>query len=170
LKLSARVWHVRRAEGSKIGIKLVHDASSAPSFEDARDFVRRIGLKDQKEWLAWRRDVRPHVPEMRIPRQPEVAYAAEWVDLRDWLGVGVATQVRTLSPSVVVFSRCRSFFCPHHSSTRGQVNPARAPVVCTALHGVGVLGLPHVGVLVLVGAVTVSRTGRDPGHPALLDS
>ena len=63
----------------------LHEGGYA-SWDDARNYVRSLGLKNQKEWLEWRRDVRPHrdkVP-VHIPRTPETVYP-EWVSLRDWL-------------------------------------------------------------------------------------
>lgn len=63
----------------------LHEGEYA-SWDDARNYVRSLGLNNQKEWLEWRRDVRPHrdqVP-MHIPRTPESVYP-EWVSLRDWL-------------------------------------------------------------------------------------
>lgn len=54
------------------------------SYEEARKFVRALGLKNQKEWGIWALSSdRP--PE--IPYQPERAYADKgWIGLADWLG------------------------------------------------------------------------------------
>lgn len=51
-------------------------------FEEARAYVRRLGLRTQREWLAWAAS--PQRPP-DIPKWPETTYA-EYVDLKDWLG------------------------------------------------------------------------------------
>lgn len=52
------------------------------SFEEARAFVRRLGLKTQKEWFTWgASNQRPS----EIPKWPETTYP-EYIDVRDWLG------------------------------------------------------------------------------------
>ena len=74
------------------------------SFEEARDFVRRLGLKSQKEWQAYcRAGKRP--PD--IPATPARAYAGKgWRGFGDWLGTGtVAPRLRRYRP----FVRARSF-------------------------------------------------------------
>jgi hypothetical protein len=52
-------------------------------FEEAREFVRGLGLKSQKEWLLYgKTDQKP----ADIPAYPESFYKNEWLGLRDWLG------------------------------------------------------------------------------------
>ena len=52
-------------------------------FEEAREIVRKEGLKSQKQWQAWCRDApRPS----NIPSAPDVTYKGEWVSWPDWLG------------------------------------------------------------------------------------
>jgi len=56
------------------------------AFEDARAFVRSLGLKGLKEWKSYRKS-----EEMPgdIPAAPNTVYAdAGWVNLGDWLGTG----------------------------------------------------------------------------------
>ncbi|XRB10847.1 hypothetical protein RI054_01g06610 [Pseudoscourfieldia marina] len=54
------------------------------SFEDARAFVRTLGLKNQKQWKAWSKSgKRPH----DIPGAPEKTYRSSgWLSLGDFLG------------------------------------------------------------------------------------
>jgi hypothetical protein len=56
------------------------------SFKDARDFVRRLGLKSSDEWLAYcRSGKRPG----DIPSNPYKTYAkVGWNGMGDWLGTG----------------------------------------------------------------------------------
>jgi superfamily II DNA or RNA helicase len=53
-------------------------------FEEARAFARGLGLRNQKEWIAWAKsNARPH----DIPRNPYVVYSEQgWISLSDWLG------------------------------------------------------------------------------------
>jgi hypothetical protein len=53
------------------------------SFEDAREFARALGLKNQREWRQYcRSGQRPS----DIPAAPTEAYRDEWRDWGDWLG------------------------------------------------------------------------------------
>jgi superfamily II DNA or RNA helicase len=56
------------------------------SFDEARAFVRGLGLQSRAEWSTYcRSDALPS----DIPATPWQAYAAQgWVDLGDWLGTG----------------------------------------------------------------------------------
>jgi hypothetical protein len=62
------------------------------SFNLAREFVRKLGLKNQKEWLEFcKSNKRP----IDIPAVPSRVYKKEWTTLGDWLGTGIiATQDR----------------------------------------------------------------------------
>jgi len=52
------------------------------SFDDARTFVRELGLKSQKEWVQWAKTERP----ANIPSTPNQFYLEEFAGLADWLG------------------------------------------------------------------------------------
>jgi hypothetical protein len=53
-------------------------------FEEAREYVRGLGLKDQKEWQAFTKN--GYRPE-GIPSHPDKAYKGSgWAGLDDWLG------------------------------------------------------------------------------------
>jgi len=55
------------------------------SFEEAREFVRSLGLQDYEEWCEYRKSgYRP--PD--IPTAPNIAYRDKWRGYGDWLGTG----------------------------------------------------------------------------------
>jgi hypothetical protein len=55
-------------------------------FEEAREIVRAVGLKSQKQWMEWSRDCRP----ADIPSAPHRTYKDKgWVTMADWLGYGL---------------------------------------------------------------------------------
>ncbi len=55
------------------------------SFTDARDYVHRLGLKKQSEWIAWTKtNARPN----DIPADPRNVYKEDWASMGDWLGTG----------------------------------------------------------------------------------
>jgi len=51
-------------------------------FEEAREVVRNLKLKNQKEWHRYSKSERP----INIPGNPARVYSSEWVSLADWLG------------------------------------------------------------------------------------
>ncbi len=55
-------------------------------FEEARAFVRKLGLKDYPEWRAWAKtNARPD----DIPATPNEVYIdSGWISIGDWLGTG----------------------------------------------------------------------------------
>ncbi len=58
-------------------------------FEEARDFVRKLNLKNQKQWLKYSRGEISGVPEKpkNIPATPERTYKDKgWIGLNDWIG------------------------------------------------------------------------------------
>ncbi len=74
------------------------------SFEEARAFVRTLGIKKQKEWRAWLKgNARPH----DIPADPARVYKNKgWTSWGDWLGTyRIASQNRTYRP----FAGARKF-------------------------------------------------------------
>ncbi len=56
------------------------------AYEEAREFVRGLGLRNLLEWLAWAKsEERPS----DIPMNPSEIYQHRgWVDIGDWLGNG----------------------------------------------------------------------------------
>jgi len=68
--------------GDWLGITIGWDGSYR-SFESAREFVRDLGLKGEKEWRGYLRSGdKPH----NIPLRPSVVYKSEWLSIGDWLG------------------------------------------------------------------------------------
>ena len=65
------------------------------SFEDARAWVRTLGLQGQREWRALGA-VRP--PD--IPSNPNVTYREQWAGLHDWLGLPHPRARNLFNPSV----------------------------------------------------------------------
>ena len=59
-------------------------ARSFRTFEDARTYVRTLGLKSEKEWREWKKSgARPH----DIPSSPDMTYASSgWLSYDDFLG------------------------------------------------------------------------------------
>jgi hypothetical protein len=53
-------------------------------FEEARTYVRSLGLKDQREWNEWYKETKPK----HIPSAPHVTYGDQWQGLGDWIGTG----------------------------------------------------------------------------------
>jgi hypothetical protein len=55
-------------------------------FNEAREFVRKLVIKDHKSWVTWAKsDNRPE----NIPSNPIHVYKSEWVNWGDWLGTSV---------------------------------------------------------------------------------
>jgi hypothetical protein len=53
------------------------------SFEEAREYVRGLGLKDKAEWSEY---VESGAKPDDIPAAPRSVYEEEWQGIRDWLG------------------------------------------------------------------------------------
>ena len=72
------------------------------SFEKARRFVRRLGLRTQNEWKSYIKGKTKKLPKkpLEIPNAPHGVYK-EWVNLGDWLGTGyVSCREREYLPFV----------------------------------------------------------------------
>lgn len=72
-------------------------------FHEARDFVRKLGLKTGREWISYcKLGKKPD----DIPKTPWHIYKSEWKSMGDWLGTGnVAPKNRTFRP----FNLAREF-------------------------------------------------------------
>jgi hypothetical protein len=79
-----------------VGVLYQADGSRWRPFEEARAYVRGLGLKTQADWNAWRKKgERP--PD--IPSAPERVYKEHWIDWGDWLGTGaIAPHKRPYRP------------------------------------------------------------------------
>ena len=74
---------------SGMGDWLGNDARSRnfPSFEEAREFVRSLGIKGQIEWNEYSKSGQK--PD-RIPSAPDKTYKGKgWMGYGDWLGTGI---------------------------------------------------------------------------------
>jgi len=61
-------------------------------FDDARKFVRDLGLNSVAEWREYCNSAKKPVD---IPSNPDIVYPDKWVGMGDWLGTGrVADQLR----------------------------------------------------------------------------
>jgi superfamily II DNA or RNA helicase len=69
-------------------------------FEEAREYVRNLKFKGQKDWLAWCKTNRPK----NIPSTPHTTYQENWINLADWLGTR-----RTRSTSFLSFEKAREY-------------------------------------------------------------
>ena len=61
-------------------------------FMDAKEFVRNLKFRNQKEWFAYCKSGKK--PD-DIPSNPNVAYKKEWLGYADWLGT------KNITPSMV---------------------------------------------------------------------
>ncbi|XRB07045.1 methyltransferase [Pycnococcus provasolii] len=89
--------------GDFLGYQIGREARSTKAssknrtFEDARNFVRTLGLKNAEEWEAWSKSgARPH----DIPSNPNVTYKSSgWTSYGDFLGYAVGKQARKAKES-----------------------------------------------------------------------
>jgi Post-segregation antitoxin CcdA/Phage-integrase repeat unit len=66
------------------------------SFEDAREFVRSLGLKSQKEWVEYYKSKKK---PSDIPSHAHIVYKDSWRGFGDWLGTdAIAPQKRQYLP------------------------------------------------------------------------
>jgi hypothetical protein len=79
------------------------------SFEDAREFMRSLGLNNCNEWRAWTTSgARPD----DIPFDPSKIYAGiGWENFGDWLGTGYIPPIRVTSHH---YASSSSVFLPLH--------------------------------------------------------
>ena len=58
------------------------------SFEEAREYVRKLGLKNKREWVAYSRSGKR--PDF-IPSTPNSTYKDAWKGYPDWMGYSFDT-------------------------------------------------------------------------------
>jgi len=51
------------------------------TFEESRDFVRKLGLKNYKQWIGF---CKSGNKPSNIPRYPQIKYSREWKGWKDW--------------------------------------------------------------------------------------
>jgi superfamily II DNA or RNA helicase len=99
-------------------------------FEEAREYARSLGLKDQQEWIEFSRSGRR--PE-DVPAAPNRAYAGKgWKGWGDWLGTGrVANQDRIYRPFEEAREYARLLGLKNHDEwrefSRSEERPADIP-------------------------------------------
>ena len=54
-------------------------------FEEARDWSRKSGIKQAREWKSW--NMAGRLPK-GIPRKPDSVYSDKWISWNDWLSSG----------------------------------------------------------------------------------
>jgi superfamily II DNA or RNA helicase len=110
-------------------------------FEEAREFVRKLELKNNLEWLAYGRGLMPSKGKLPadIPSHPNCVYAENgWKGVGDWLGTGrIADRFKKFRPfnEARLFARSlklkRKFewykFCKGELSNKGYL-PADIPI------------------------------------------
>ncbi len=74
------------------------------SFEEARDYVRQLGLQSKADWSRWSREERPDF----IPSSPWQAYEGKWVSMGDWLGTG-RKSAQEISEGFFSFEEAREY-------------------------------------------------------------
>ncbi|XRB20662.1 methyltransferase domain-containing protein [Pseudoscourfieldia marina] len=79
------------------------ESSKFRSFEDARAYVRTLGLKSNEKWREWSKSgKRPH----DIPSHPDVTYASSgWISYPDFLGYADSQQARKLRAVTGAYKR-----------------------------------------------------------------
>lgn len=71
------------------------------SFEEARAFIRKLGLKNQNEWSEYRKN-----KPANIPSNPNRHYKNEWLSTGDWIGTDV---IATRYKKYLSFNDARNF-------------------------------------------------------------
>ena len=65
-------------------------------FQEAREYVRKLGLKTEKEWREYCRS--GNLPSY-IPTNPAKKYKKDWINIGDWLGTGnIGNRARKFLP------------------------------------------------------------------------
>jgi superfamily II DNA or RNA helicase len=79
--------------GDWLGTKIGWDGNYIP-FEEAREYIRNLNLKSQREWINYSKSVNKPI---NIPKKPEIIYKDKgWISLGDWLGTGrIAARFRS---------------------------------------------------------------------------
>jgi len=77
------------------------------SFEDARSFVQKLGLKGDKEWRLFCKSKNKPVD---IPYRPDYHYKKDWRGMGDWLGTGrIANQNKKFLTYLEAKKRIKQF-------------------------------------------------------------
>ena len=72
-------------------------------FEEAKDYVRTLKLKNRREWRAYSKSI-TKPPD--IPANPEEVYREQWNGMGDWLGTGT---LRPQDMKFLPFEKAKEF-------------------------------------------------------------
>jgi hypothetical protein len=72
-------------------------------FKEAREYVRGLHFKNQKEFRKWHKSEKP--PD--IPSTPRRTYKKEWKGWGDWLGTG---NIATFNKEILPFEEARRLY------------------------------------------------------------
>jgi hypothetical protein len=75
------------------------------SFDEAKEYVHRLGLRDQRDWREWCKSGRKPID---IPSNPSRLYRKEWIAWGDWLGTGDIKQKLTLTINQDVINNAKN--------------------------------------------------------------
>ncbi len=75
---------IGRGDWLGTGATSTHDRKYR-SFREAREFARRLGLKNQNKWAIYAKSTKK---PSDIPADPRAAYRKDWKGYGDWLGTG----------------------------------------------------------------------------------
>ena len=65
-------------------ISTTEKSASFLPFDEAKQIIRSLELKGEKDWHIYRKSVRP----INIPSDPPSVYKKEWISWGDWFGTG----------------------------------------------------------------------------------
>jgi hypothetical protein len=85
------------------------------SFKDARNFVRKLKLKNTSAWNEYRKS---EDKSDNIPSTPNMVYKKEWKGMPDWLGNGNLSNTRR--PPRLTYDECSLFAQKNNILTRKQ--------------------------------------------------
>ena len=109
-KIPGHPWDVYKKQGKKFDWgdftgtgKVANQNKQYRPFNQAREFVRKLGLKNQKEWQEYSKS---RNKPAEIPAAPWSTYKKEWKGYGDWLSTGrIANQNKQYRP----FNQAREF-------------------------------------------------------------
>ena len=82
MKVYKNEW---KSTGDWLGTKTIaHQKKKFLPFNDAKEYVRSLGLKSYQEWLDYSQSVKRPV---NIPSHPYRFYEKDWIDFHDWIGI-----------------------------------------------------------------------------------
>ena len=96
--------------GDWLGTKrLATNVRTYRSFNEARSYIHKLGLKNQVEWLSLcaKSAKEPGALPLDIPHSPQAVYKnSGWVSLGDWFGTG---KIATFKRKLLGFTEARAF-------------------------------------------------------------